>query len=381
MRLAMVGTRGVPARYGGFETAVEEIGWRLAAAGHEVTVYCRGNPAEIPPHYRGMRCVVRPALQRKSLETLSHTLVCGLDALRRAPFDVVFLFNAANAPLVPLLRRRRTPVAIHVDGLESRRAKWGRVGRGYYRFAEGLSVRWADALVADARAIARYYEDEFGASSHVIAYGAPLLEEVDGEGLELLGVESRRYHLVVARFEPENHVVEIVRGYRNSSARWPLLVVGSAPYAPGYVDEVHRAAAGDERIRFAGAVWDQGLLDRLYHHAGSYVHGHSVGGTNPSLLRAMGAGAPVIALDTVFAHEVCADTGVYFESEIDLAHTLASAEAEPGSHRQRGELGRNRARDLYRWDRVARQYEGLAAALASGQSHRKAVSGCRRPVA
>lgn len=379
MRIAMVGTRGVPAQYGGFETAVEEIGRRLADAGHDVIVYCRSNDGDEPATYLGMRRIVLPALRRKSLETLSHTFLSTCDALRRPRFDAVFLFNAANAPFLPIVRRRRTRVAVHLDGLESRRGKWGKVGRKYYRACEALSVRWGDALIADAESIARYYLDEFGATTEVIAYGAPAIDELGTEGLDEFGVEPGKYHLVVARFEPENHVDIIVRGFRRSRASLPLLVVGGAPYAQGYIADVHDAAAGDERIRFLGPVWDQELLDRLYHHAGTYIHGHSVGGTNPSLLRAMGAGTAVLAYDVVFAREVLGATGQFFHDEGSLAELVEAVEADASGLEARGVAARRRVTEHYRWDDVAREYERLAERLAAGASRRREVSGRRRP--
>ena len=165
MRFALIGTRGVPARYGGFETAVEEVGSRLASAGHDVTVFCRSADGADPGQtFRGMRRVVLPALRIRVLETLSHTAISVIHPLIRG-MDAAIVFNAANAPLLPVLRWRGVPVATHVDGLEWRRAKWGRVGRRYYRRAEEWAVRWSDGLSADARGIADYYRDEFGAST------------------------------------------------------------------------------------------------------------------------------------------------------------------------------------------------------------------------
>lgn len=390
MRIAMVGTRGVPARYGGFETAVEEVGRRLAERGHDVTVYCRpvevgvddglqgGETATTSSRHLGMDRIELPALRRRSLETLSHSFLSAVDTRRRPRFDVVFLFNAANAPFIPLLRMRRTPVAVHVDGLESRRAKWGRLGRRYYRFVEALAVRWADALIADAEAIARYYEDEFAASSDTIVYGAACIGSLGTDDLVALDLEPERFHLVVARFEPENHVDLIVRGYRRSGATWPLVVVGGAPYSQDYSAAIVAAAGGDPRIRLVGPVWDQGTLDQLYHHAASYVHGHSVGGTNPSLLRAMGAGTAVIAFDVIFAREVLGEHGVYFADEASLAAALELCEADVDAARRRGSAGRERVATMYRWDDVAAAYEDLAGRLVAGRSRRREASGRRR---
>ena len=174
LSIAMVGTRGVPAKYGGFETAVEEIGRRLADRGHEVVVYCRGGGGM--RMHRGMRRVELPALRTRSLETLSHTALSAAHQVFHAA-DAAIVFNAANAPWRPLLRAARIPVATHMDGLEWKRAKWGPVGKRYYRVCESLAVRWSDALIADARGIADYYRHEFDADTRLLTYGAPILPD------------------------------------------------------------------------------------------------------------------------------------------------------------------------------------------------------------
>ncbi|GII99185.1 glycosyltransferase involved in cell wall biosynthesis [Sediminihabitans luteus] len=353
----MVGTRGVPARYGGFETAVEEIGTRLAARGHAVRVYCRRGNSEAMPEYQGMRLVTLPVVRRRSLETLLHTgLSVGHLASHRT--DVAFVFNAANSPWLPVLRAARIPVATHVDGLEWKRAKWSVHGQRYYRWAEGRAVRWSDALIADADGIARYYEDEFGAQTRTIAYGAPAVARSGLDRLDELGLRAGGYHLVVARFEPENHVDVVVEGYVRSSARLPLVVVGSAPYSDAYTAKV-QTLGDDPRVHLLGGVWDQELLDGLYAGAASYLHGHSVGGTNPSLLRAIGAGTPTVAYDVVFNREVLRSAGRYFRTPDDVARAVEKVESDPASARSDGAELSRRARD-YDWDDVADGYERLA---------------------
>lgn len=373
MKIAMIGTRGVPAHYGGFETAIEEVGSRLAARGIEVVVFCRRVEGEsCPAHFKGMRLVWLPALRVRSLETLSHTILSVLHpALRRT--DAAILFNAANAPLLPVLGARRIPVAVHVDGLEWRRSKWGRAGRRYFRVVEGLAVRWSRAIVADARGIADYYSKEFGSTSRLITYGAPDRFGIPSRRLAEMGVSAQGYHLAVARFEPENHVLEIVRGYVASAAQLPLVVVGSAPYSDAYSAAIR--AAADTRVRLVGGVWDQELLDQLYANAATYIHGHSVGGTNPSLLRAVGAGAPTIAFDSVFNREVISDCGWYFRSETTLTELLSNAETEGESRRRMGELLHERMH-LYSWEGAAEGYFELCRDLANGYRAPR-VSGAR----
>lgn len=378
MRIALIGTRGVPARYGGFETAVEEVGRRMASSGHEVTVYCRGDVDR--DTYLGMKLVGLPCMRRRSLETLSHTALSIAHDLWRGHSDVAIVFNAANSVFVPLLRLRRTPVATHVDGLEWQRGKWGPWGRRYYRVAEALAVRWSDRLIADARGIADYYTDEFGATTDLIAYGAPLVSPKENK-LQELGLDRRGYHLVVARFEPENHVDLIIRGYQRSTAKLPLIVVGSAPYSSDHVRSIESLAEGDARVHLLGGVWDQQLLDQLYANAATYLHGHSVGGTNPSLLRAMGAGSPVLAYDVTFNREVLDTTDTYFTDPTSLADLLDRAEADPARMDQLGDDLRLRAASVYTWDHVAKEYEQLCEDLYRRQSQRGHFSGRRSGVA
>ncbi len=368
LRIALLGTRGVPARYGGFETCVEEVGKRLTASGHRVLVYCRSAPGEPDParHYLGMRLVRVPAMRRRSLETLSHAGASVAHLITHGA-DVAIMFNVANAPWLPLLRAAGIPVATHVDGLEWQRAKWGPIGKRYYRAAEALAVRWSDALIADAQGIADYYRDVFDADTELISYGAPILR-TRCDRLAEFELRPGAYHLVVARFEPENHVSEMVDGYRRSAARLPLVVVGSAPYSDAYTAQVK--ARADGRVQFLGGVWDQDLLDQLYAGSYSYLHGHSVGGTNPSLLRAIGAGAPTIAYDGRFNREVVGDAGRYFRSPQELAVLLEAAEDDPEGNRIIGDRGRERAR-AYDWDDVAAKFARLSLRLASGPTTKR----------
>lgn len=384
LRIAMLGTRGVPARYGGFETAVEEIGARLAQAGHQVTVYGRttGDDASpVPQEHKGMRLVHLPAVRHRVFETLSHSMLSVAHAMTRENFDVAFVFNAANAAVLPALRVRGVPTAMHVDGLEWRRAKWQGLGKAYYRISESLSVRWADALIADSTGIADYYRDEFGAPTVFLPYGAPDLSGMATHRLHELGLADKEFHLVVARFEPENHVDLMMRGYLHSKAEFPLVVAGSNPYPTDYTRELENLASGSPSVRMLGGVWDQDLLDQLYAGSLTYLHGHSVGGTNPSMLRAMGAGACVIAHDNVFNRDMLGGggelCGLLASEPEEVARALEAAETDPDAATRRGALARSHAVARYDWDDVAAGYEVLARDLASGHSTRGVASGRR----
>lgn len=366
-----MGTRGVPAQYGGFETAVEEIGARLVARGYDVTVYAR-NPGQDLTEYRGMRVVNVPAVRHRMTETLSHTALSSVHAVTKDRPDVCLLLNAGNAPMIKPLQAAGIPTAVHLDGLESRREKWRGTGARYYRWAEKQAVKWGDAVIADSQAIADYVMRTYGRECTFIPYGAEVIDPGSSRLAEM-HLYRRDYHLIVARFEPENHVLDAVHAYKVSDETRPLIVVGSAPYSQWYVDRVNEAADGDPRIRLVGSIYDQELLDQLYANARTYIHGHSVGGTNPSLLRAMGAGAPVLAYDCEFNREVTANKAFFWsnaEALTDLLDDIAGGEDDMFDGDMDADLaafsqaGQERVAQVYQWDAVTDDYEVLIRRLA-----------------
>ena len=363
MKVALLGTRGVPAQYGGFETAVEEIGARLADRGYEVTVYCR-NPGQTMTSYRGMNLVNVPAIKHRMTETLSHTAISTAHSIIRDRPDVVLMLNAGNAPMLKPLAIAKIPSAIHLDGLESRREKWRGAGARYYRWAERSAVRWGDVVIADAQAIADHVQKEYGRTCTVIPYGAAVIHS-GASRLAELDVTESQYHLIVARLEPENHVLDAVHAYRESAEELPLIVVGSAPYAQWYIDKIEHAASGDPRIRMVGSIYDAELLDQLYGNARTYIHGHSVGGTNPSLLRAMGAGAPVLAFDVEFNREVTAGQAFFWADAQALTELFdeISTGAFDARLTELGALGQARVAEHYQWDAVTDMYEEVIRGL------------------
>ena len=366
-----MGTRGVPASYGGFETAVEEIGKRLAVRGYDVTVYCR-NPGQTITEYEGMHLVNLPAVRHRMAETLSHTSLSAARAIIKDKPDVALVLNAGNAPLIKPLQTAGIPVAIHLDGLESKREKWRGAGARYYRWAEKVAVRNGDAVIADAQSIADHVLATYGRTCTVIPYGAEVIDP-GNDRLPELGVIRRDYHLVVARLEPENHVLEAVHGYTLSEETRPLLVVGSAPYSRWYIDRVEEVAAGHPSVRLLGSIYDSELLNQLYANARTYIHGHSVGGTNPSLLRAMGSGAPVLAYDCEFNREVTADRALFWRDADSLAEILDEvAEGELNEElTEMSAAGRERIAEHYQWDAVTDDYDALLHQLADKRASKK----------
>lgn len=360
MKVALLGTRGIPARYGGFETAVEEIGAGLADLGHEVLVYCRSTE-HVSGHYRGMRRIVLPSVHGKALETITHSGMSTVHALGQRP-DVAVVFNAANAPYVAMLRAAGIPTALHIDGHDARREKWRGAGARYYSLATRWGANVASRVIVDSRAIADELQLSHRIGTTFIPYGAKQSADDDtaiAGRIATLGLESRGYHLVVARFEPENLVLEIIRGYMASSASRPLVVVGFEGYPGGYARRIDAAAGYDDRVRLVGPVWDQQLLDALYASAASYLHGHTVGGTNPSLLRAMANEVPVIAYDCPYNRETTDGAASWFQSPPDLAALIDQVEADPGPFAPMVEQAWKRATKHYIWPDVVQAYERL----------------------
>jgi glycosyltransferase involved in cell wall biosynthesis len=366
MRLALLGTRGIPACYGGFETLAEELSARLVARGHRVTVYTRRHLA-VPGlrTHRGADIRVLPAIKGKAIETLSHTSLSCLD-VSRAITDVVLLCNAANAPLLPLLHARGLRVALNVDGLERKRRKWGVIGRSYYRMCERLAARWADRVVTDAAVIARYYRRAWRRDSVMIPYGGDLPVPSGIEVLHDLGIEPGRYLLYVSRLEPENNPDRVIAAYRTVPGEDRLVLVGGAPYAPELRRELERLAAADRRVLLAGPVYGEGYRQLLF-NARAYVHATEVGGTHPALVEAMGAGRVVFFLDNLENREVVRETGVAFRfaPPYTLSDALRDFVAQPGRFAALGEAARTRVARRYRWDDVTDAYETLLEELCS----------------
>jgi glycosyltransferase involved in cell wall biosynthesis len=359
MRVAILGTRGIPARYGGFETFAEELSARLAVAGHAVTVYTRSHTA-VPgvAVHRGATVRRLPAL-----DTISHTLLSCLDVSRRR-FDVVLLCNAANAPLIPLLHARRLRVALNVDGLERKRRKWGPLGRTYYRLCEALSARWTDTLVTDARAIQVYYRRAWHCESAMIPYGGDLPAPQGDDALRRFGLADRGYFLYVSRFEPENNPDRVIAAYREVRCDLPLVMVGGAPYARVLARRLRVLATSDPRVVLTGPVYGEGYRQLLF-HARAYIHATEVGGTHPALVEAMGAGRTVFFLDNAANREVVGDAGVpfVFTAGATLAERLNSEMTDPARTACLGAAARERVLARYRWDDVAAAYERLLEGL------------------
>ncbi len=374
----MIGSRGIPAGYGGFETFAQELAPRLVARGHEVTVYCRRGYTgdDELQEYEGVRLVHTPALRSRSLEQLSHEFTSIVDSIRRG-FQLYYFLGYRGAPFYLPIRASKRVVVVNTDGLEWKRRKWNGLGRTYLRTAEWIAAHIAaDELVSDARAIADYFEKAHGKASTYLTNGAYVMgpDDLQPEVLERYGVERDGYYLVACRIEPENNVDIIVREFIASGSPRELVIAGGMNYETPYWQELQALAEG-HRVRFLGPVYGPMLIESLHLGAYGYLHGHEVGGTNPALLKAMGCGNLAIALDTPFNTENLADAGQYWTKEPgSLAARIGWADANPAAVRELGARAQDRIRERYTWDGVADAHDRFFRETASRHGYAVAAA-------
>jgi glycosyltransferase involved in cell wall biosynthesis len=368
-RIAILGSRGFPSTYGGYETLVRYLVEDWTKRGIEVTVYCRERPAgKRTWSHEGVRCRWTPGIESVSASTLSYGLTNHLDASFR-DFDAALVVNVANGYFLPFLNLRKIPVAINTDGIEWERGKWGTLARKVFRNGAVASARFADVLIADSVVIAEIWRETFGVESEFVPYGAPVLDlHQPTDRIEELGLRPGEYRLVVARMVPENNVDLSLDGMLATAGE--NVIVGTGK---GGTPLENRLADLDRqgRIRWLGHVADQEQLNQLWAHCGLYLHGHSVGGTNPSLLQAMGAGAPVIALDTRFNREVIADEEQLYPTDAGaLAELIGRAQADPSLREKWSRRGQETVSTRYSWADVSQGYLD-ALALAKSRRNRR----------
>lgn len=361
MKIAILGTRGIPANYGGFETFAEQLGTRMAARGHEITVYGRKHySTTVRRSYNGVNLVILPTIRHKYFDTVIHTLLSALHAMVQG-YDVILICNAANSIFAILPRLFGTPTLVNVDGLERKRKKWNWLGRTYYLLSEWLSTFMPTRIVTDALVIQDYYATRYGKESAMIAYGAEVARRAAPEKLERFGLMPNHYVLYVSRLEPENNAHLVIDAYERVKTDMPLVIVGGAPYAAEYIAQLK--STRDPRVKFTGFVFGEDYR-ALQQNAYCYVHATEVGGTHPALIEAMGAGNCALTLDTPENVEVMGDAGIIYKSVDDLVVQLQRIVDSPekiGEYRRRA---MSRVMQYYNWEHITDQYEELLAEMA-----------------
>lgn len=362
----MFGSRGIPHTYGGAEEFLKELAPRLVERGHEVTVYCRSTLfKDRLKSWRGVNLRYLPNIETKVLGTPTHTLACMLRVAFQ-PTDVVFVVNIVNGFHCVLLRLWGKKFAINVDGLDWLRGKWGAVARKYFH----LNAKWIgsicpDGVVTDATEMQRIYQDEFGTPSTMIAYGANILQSKDPDAVRKFGLEPFKYYLIASRMVPENNADLILQAFEKLKTDKILAIAGNANYKSKFFQDLRKTQ--DPRIRFLDHVGNADDVNELHLNAYAYLHGHSLGGINPSLVKALGCGNCVVALDTPFNREVLwPDFGLLFQKDPDdLLRKLQLVEDDPRLAQKYRDQAPQRILQEYNWENITTKYEALFHRLAA----------------
>ena len=367
LRIALCGGRGIPHTYGGAEAFFVELAPRLVERGHEVIVYCRRSLfKERPSHYKGVRLIYLPSIETKELGTPTHTLACMIDRIFRK-VDVMLVVNVANAFHCLIPRMLGEKIAINVDGLDWKRDKWGPIAKRYfYLNAKYVGAICPKGVITDAYEMQRIYLEDFHTHSACIAYGANIETSQRPEIIARYGLRPFQYYLIASRLVPENNADLIVAGFEKLRSNKLLVIAGNANYRSRFVEDLKKTQ--DPRVRFLGHIGDAEHVKELHCNAYAYMHGHSMGGTNPALLKALGYGNCVLALETAFNTEVIADYGMYFKHDVaDMTKTLQHIEDHPGVAAEYRRRAPERIREAYTWGKITDQYEELFVRMARGE--------------
>ena len=360
MKIAVIGSRGYPYVYSGYETFVKETCERLVKMGVEITVYCHKNLFnEHPSELNGIKLKYFYTPQKKSLAQLVHSFQSIVHATFN-DFDLILVVNSANGPLGLITKLFRKKTLINVDGLEWLRPKWKGLGAKYFYWASKMAVKYFDVVINDSEEMRKYYLKEFIVDSEVIAYGANIRFTKNPEMIKKWDLSPRSYYLVVGRLIPDNNADLICQEFINSKSKKSLVIVGDVPYQDAYANKIK--SFRDTRLLFTGYITDQNELAELYHHCYAYLHGHEFGGTNPTLLKALAYGCAPIALDTIFNKEVLNgyENGLYFNKvKNNLKLVIEAVETNPNSLFALKEKARKRIEDNYTWEKIATQYLNL----------------------
>jgi len=358
LHVAILGSRGYPYVYSGYETLVRHLAEGLVARGVKVTVYCHKNLFEERPRLvNGVNLIYQPTIEKKSLSQLVHTAFSMWHACR-SDANVIFVVNSANGPFGLLARLFGKPTAINVDGLEWLRPKWKGLGARYFKWSSRVATKWYDQIITDAEEMRKVYLQLFDKESTVIAYGAEIKKSKKPELIEQWGLKSGEFYLIVGRLIPDNNADLIVDGFVASKTKRKLVVVGDVPYKDEYADRIK--GTQDERLVFTGYVKDQEALAELYHHAYGYFHGHEFGGTNPTMIKAMAYGSAILALDTVFNREMLneGDFGVFFKKDITMIKALIDQmDGDADQMKKMKQTSSLGVSSKYSWPHIVSQYQ------------------------
>lgn len=359
LNIGILGSRGVPNAYGGFEQFAQYLSKGLVERGHSVSVYQSSNHPFTESEWEGVQLIRIDDPEHKlgTAGQFIYDFKSNRDARKRG-FDVLYHLGYTSDSVWAPLWPQKTVNLVNMDGLEWKRTKYSPKVQRFLRWAEKRAVRYADHLVADSIGIQQYLKETYGASATYLPYGANLTAPQPEAALQPFNLTANGYHLVIARMEPENHIAEIIEGHVQAGFPKPLVLVGSTDTPFG---KQLRARFPQTELRWLGPVFDKTALDALRQHAALYLHGHSVGGTNPSLLEAMADGALIAAHDNPFNRAILEARAAWFSDAGTLAQMLQSAWATENQHLRAQH--RQHIADTFSWEHIINQYEALFRAL------------------
>ncbi len=359
LSIALIGTRGYPYVYSGYETFAKELCERLVKSEIEVTIYCHKNLFKYrPKEINGIHLVYLPAIETKILSQLSHSLFAFLHACLQ-PYDVILAVNSANGPFGFLTKLFRKKTMINVDGLEWMRPKWQGLGSKYFYWSSKQATRFFDLIINDSLEMKRVYKREFQTTSKVIAYGAELRYSKNPKLIEKWGLEPNNYYLIVGRLIPDNNSDIILEGFLKSLSDKKLVIVGDVPFQDAFAKKIKAISQTSNRIIMTGYVNESEILAELYHHCYAYLHGHEFGGTNPTMLKAMAYGCAILALKTPFNDEMLANGAFgdfFYKSVNSVSEKIKNFDLNPKRVIDLKSHSRSGISKKYNWDYICNQY-------------------------
>lgn len=355
MKIAILGTRGIPNYHGGFEQFAEYFSVHMAQKGHEVYVYNSHSHPYQEKKYNGVNILHQKDPEDKlgTFGQFIYDLNCIRDA-RAREFDVILQLGYTSSSVWGKLLPKESVIVTNMDGLEWKRSKYSKPVQNFLRIAEGLAVKTSDFLIADSIGIQEFIEKKYQMDSEFIAYGADKFENPNSEELKTLDVLPYKYNMLVARLEPENNIETILDGVVLSGEETIFLVVGK--HETKFGRYLKNKFEKYQHIRFVGGVYDIDLLNNLRHYSNLYFHGHSVGGTNPSLLEAMASSTLIIAHNNIFNWSILQDDAKYFETPEDIAELLG---LEKRNEQEKVNNNLSKIDNVYNWSLINEQYENF----------------------
>ena len=352
LKIAIIGSRGYPYVYSGYETLVKELSERLVISGHDVIVYCHSSLFNKKPRQvNGIKLVYTPSIETKFLSQFINSFFSFLHVCF-SKIDVVLVVNSANGPFGIFTKIFRKKTCINVDGLEWLRPKWKGFGSVYFKVSSKLATLFFDEIITDSVEMSKIYIQKFNKKSNVIAYGPTMTNNEERSFLNQYKLKSKEYYLIVGRLIPDNNSELIIKGFLKSNSNKSIVIVGDVPYKDKYAKDIKLLSS--EKVVFTGYINDQVHLTTLYNNCYGYIHGHEFGGTNPTMINALSLNCQILALDTVFNREMLENKKSVMFNKITISKKINEFE-----YKYKDLVEQNSSYKLqkkYDWNFILKQY-------------------------